>query len=307
MAAVMRRDEAARGDVVEDLGGGVCGTCGEAGDRHGKEVVDVVAKEAGLGQGDVELGGEVAQGGGLVASAFDDEGDVHFFGVEVDHWRWLAGDESHLDADAAEEGDAHNVSEGEGFELFAGGRPGEVAVGENAVDVEGDGLEGGEDVWVEGHVVQVYCLRYLDNVGGSAEDLFGGVCVTTNGELEAEQQVRTAEAAHVKAMLDRDEAALRTLWSPEMVVNAPNNQVGDGPGTLQLMRIGVIRYQAYEQTIECVKVFGDTAIVMGQELVMPSGGPDEGKAVQRRFLNVWQRSVGGWQQIARQATVIAVA
>jgi len=76
-------DEAVRCYVGEDFGGGVGWAGAEAGDFHGEEIVDVVAEEAGLGEGDVELGGEVADGGGLVAGALGDEGDVHFLGVEV--------------------------------------------------------------------------------------------------------------------------------------------------------------------------------------------------------------------------------
>ena len=139
------------GYVSEDFGGGVGGAGTETGDLHGEEVVDVVAEEAGLGQWDVELGGEVAEGGGFIAGALGDEGDVHLLGVEIDERRSFAGDERHLDAEAAEQGDAHDVGEGEALGLFAGGRPGEGAVGEDTVDVEGDGLEGCEGCGFEGH------------------------------------------------------------------------------------------------------------------------------------------------------------
>ena len=41
------------------------------------------------------LVGELAEGGGLVAGAFDDEGDVHLLGVAVDQRGGFAGDEGH--------------------------------------------------------------------------------------------------------------------------------------------------------------------------------------------------------------------
>jgi ketosteroid isomerase-like protein len=128
--------------------------------------------------------------------------------------------------------------------------------------------------------------------------------MTQDEQRDAERQVRAAEVAHVKAIMEQDEATLLALWAPEMVVNAPNNQVGDRAGTLRLMRAGIVRYHAYEQSIECVKAFGDTVIVMGQEMVNPVSGPDEGKTVQRRFLDIWQKAEGQWRQVARQATVI---
>ncbi len=86
LAAGLLRNEAVSGYMSEDFGSGVGGAGTETGDFHGEEVVDVVAEEAGLGQRDVELGGEVAEGGGFIAGAFGDEGDVHLFGVEIDEW-----------------------------------------------------------------------------------------------------------------------------------------------------------------------------------------------------------------------------
>jgi ketosteroid isomerase-like protein len=129
----------------------------------------------------------------------------------------------------------------------------------------------------------------------------------TDPQTSVEVQIRNLEARHVEAMLARDEATLSTLWSPSMIVNAPNNTVSDGPGTLQAMRAGFVHYHAYEQTIESVKIFGDTAIVMGQETVTPVMGPDANKPVQRRFLDVWQRTEDRWLQIARQASIILTA
>lgn len=129
----------------------------------------------------------------------------------------------------------------------------------------------------------------------------------TESKTSAEEQIRNAESRHVEAMLARDEATLSTLWSPSMIVNAPNNTVSDGPATLQAMRAGFVHYHAYEQTIESVKIFGDTAIVMGQETVTPVMGPDANKPVRRRFLDVWQLTEDRWLQIARQASVVPAA
>lgn len=134
---------------------------------------------------------------------------------------------------------------------------------------------------------------------------FVGVCMNGYAQDNAEQQVRAAEAAQVKAVLERDEAMLKTLWSPRLVVNAPTNKVNDVPGALAGMRAGAIQYHAYEQSIEKIEVFGDTAIVVGQEMVKPVNGPAAGKTVQRRFLDVWQRSGDHWIEIGRQATVIS--
>ncbi|NYF91726.1 nuclear transport factor 2 family protein [Tunturiibacter empetritectus] len=122
----------------------------------------------------------------------------------------------------------------------------------------------------------------------------------------AEQQVRTAEAAQVKAVLAEDAPTLDKLWSPQMIVNAPDNVVRSKPEVFQAMHAGMLKYSAYEQSIERVSVSQDTVAIMGQEMVKPLTGPNTGKIVQRRFLDIWQRSGTSWRQIARQATIISI-
>lgn len=139
----------------------------------------------------------------------------------------------------------------------------------------------------------------------AAMAVLGVMGMSALAQTGAEEQVRVAEAAQVKAVLAHDEAALVALWSPQLLVNAPNNKLNDVPGALAGMRAGMIRYQEYVQTIEAVKVFGDVVVVAGQEMVKPVAGPEAGKTVQRRFLDVWQHSGEHWLQIARQATVIS--
>jgi len=96
-------DEAVFGNMGEDLGGSVRGAGAEACNIHRGEVIDVVSEKAGVFEGDAELGGVVADRCGFVARALGDERDVKFLGVTVDQRGVLAGDEGHLDAEAAEQ------------------------------------------------------------------------------------------------------------------------------------------------------------------------------------------------------------
>ena len=119
-------------------------------------------------------------------------------------------------------------------------------------------------------------------------------------------EVRSVEAAQVKAVLRKDMATLTMLWSEAMHVNAPDNKVRDRNSVFGAMRAGLLDYSAYEQSIEFVDVKGDVATVMGQEMVRPLHGTNVGKTVQRRFTDIWYREAAGWQQISRQATEISV-
>ena len=146
-------DEAMLGYMGEDLGGSVGRTCTEASYVHRGKVVDVVAEEAGVFEGNAELGGEVTNRCGLVADTLGYKGDVELLCVTVDQRGVFTGDEGHLYAEAAEQRDAHDVREGEAFRLFPGGRPGEGAIGEDAIYIEGDGLQGDELLGVKRHCV----------------------------------------------------------------------------------------------------------------------------------------------------------
>ena len=132
-----------QGDVLADLGGGVSGTGAETGDFHGNEVVNVIPKETGALKGDRKFPGELPQGTCLVAGAFHHMVQVHFGGVAVHQRGGFAGDEGQLEAEAAQERYPHDVGEGEPFHLVvAAGVPAEGSVGENAIDIKGDGLQG---------------------------------------------------------------------------------------------------------------------------------------------------------------------
>jgi len=165
MAAVLGGHEAAGGDVGQDITRGIFWAGAEAGDLHGEEVIDVIAEEADVLQRDGDCGGELAECGGLVAAALGDVLDMQFFCVSIDQRGRFAGDEGEMQAEAAGERDAHDVGEGEGLRFGGGigGIPGEFTVGEDAVYVEGDGLEG---------------LQAIDAVVGIGHELDGGADAT---------------------------------------------------------------------------------------------------------------------------------
>lgn len=126
-------------------------------------------------------------------------------------------------------------------------------------------------------------------------------------ETEAiRRQIEANEQAVGQAIHARDFAALEALWSPHMVVNAPDNTILRRDEVIAAMRRGGLSYASLRPSVERFEVFGDIAVEMGHEDFVMAGGPAAGKALQRRFTDVWQRSGGGWVQIARQATILGV-
>ena len=91
-----------------------------------------------------------------------------------------------------------------------------------------------------------------------------------------------------------------------MVVNSPGNQVLTREQVFQAMRKDELRYTGYKNTSESFVLSGDVAVEMGHENLMMASGPMTGRALTRRYTNIWQKAGDGWVQIARQATYIGV-
>ena len=121
---------------------------------------------------------------------------------------------------------------------------------------------------------------------------------------DADKEIRKLETVEAKAMLAADIPALERLWAEEYTVNAPDNLVRDRKDVIAAVRAGLIKYTGFERNVEYVGFHGDTAVVMGKETVKPSGGPDDGKTLDRRYTNVWAKKGDRWLMVARHAHVI---
>jgi hypothetical protein len=123
-----------------------------------------------------------------------------------------------------------------------------------------------------------------------------------------ESEIRRLENLEREAVLNVDTTLLfNRLWSPDMVVNSPQNKVGTVENTKMSLRTGMLNYASFERNIEKITFNDNLAIVMGEEILKPQGKTiNSGKTVTRRFTNVWKNSNNSWSIIARQATIIKV-
>ena len=123
-------------------------------------------------------------------------------------------------------------------------------------------------------------------------------------DVDAKRKLAMAGQALGKALAMHDQAALEKLWSPQMIVNGPNNAVLTRAEIFQGMKDGQLDYEAdYKTTVEKVEFFGNVAVTMGEDTYTPAFGPDKAKLLHRRSTNVWQYTDGNWMMIARQATI----
>jgi uncharacterized protein DUF4440 len=127
----------------------------------------------------------------------------------------------------------------------------------------------------------------------------------------AEETVRSLDDQERIAALKRDIPSLERLWSDQLTVNAPNNQVVVGKRAVMdtFVRSGIINFLSFERQIEFLRVESDFAIIMGAEIVRPAtdapaAGLVAGQTIRRRFTNIWKREDGTWRLFWRHANVI---
>jgi ketosteroid isomerase-like protein len=132
--------------------------------------------------------------------------------------------------------------------------------------------------------------------------------VSRNGReaaRDAEQAVRDASNQEVKAFLGDDVQTLAQLWSDDLVVTNPLNNLVDKEAVLAMMKSGFLKITSYDRRIEYARAYGDVVIVAGSERVVWGGRmPNAGHPEQLRFTAVWKKRADGWQQVARHANII---
>jgi ketosteroid isomerase-like protein len=122
-----------------------------------------------------------------------------------------------------------------------------------------------------------------------------------------ESTIRSLEEQERIAVLNEDVPALQRLWSEQLIVNNPQNEISaDRNVVLDRVKRGLIRYSEFERRIESIRFDEGVAIVMGSEVVVRRGdATSEPQPVHRRFTNIWKKSGRTWRMIARHANVVS--
>jgi ketosteroid isomerase-like protein len=129
---------------------------------------------------------------------------------------------------------------------------------------------------------------------------------TPRRDSAAEAMIRALDNEERLAALNQDFPALERLWSEHFIVNAPSNRIlPDRNAVLDWFRKGMTTRSSYERMIEEIRVDGDIAIVMGEEILTPTASaPHAGQTVHRRFTNIWKKEGEAWRLWARHANWI---
>lgn len=124
-------------------------------------------------------------------------------------------------------------------------------------------------------------------------------------EQKAEAEVRALNTEEVNAFLHKDPTAMAKIWSDDMVVTNPLNKFVTKKQVLGMMQSGFLVITQYDRQIEYVRIYGDTVIVAGKEIVTWGGQmPNAGKSETLRFTGIWMKQGGRWQEVARHANIV---
>ncbi len=123
----------------------------------------------------------------------------------------------------------------------------------------------------------------------------------------AVDELREMERLQVQGILEKDSTIIRKILANGLIVNAPSNSVVDLNMAMEALKLGYIDYTSYEQKIDEIKIIENIGVVMGLEIVMPTGLTGKaGTTEKRRFTDIWMYENSHWVMIARQATNISI-
>jgi hypothetical protein len=110
-------------------------------------------------------------------------------------------------------------------------------------------------------------------------------------------ELRRLEKVWNDAHLTGDAATLDRLWADDLVVTLPNMPVIDKSESLAFIRTGRMKFKTYKTSDLRIRVYRDTAVVIGQLERITDANRGEFED-DWRFTKVYVRRAGRWQVVA---------
>lgn len=128
---------------------------------------------------------------------------------------------------------------------------------------------------------------------------------STTNSPQTEADLRQLNTEEVDSFLHHDAKTMARLWSDDFVVTNPLNKFVNKQQVLGMVQSGFLVITSYDRQIEYLHLYGDTAIVAGNETVVWGGKmPNAGKTEHLRFTGIWMKQDGRWQHVARHANIV---
>jgi ketosteroid isomerase-like protein len=127
----------------------------------------------------------------------------------------------------------------------------------------------------------------------------------TGQNNRVEEEIRRLNKQEVEALLRNDINTLARLWSDDFVVTNPFNKFINKQQVVGMTESGTLAFTSYDRQVEYVRIYGDTAVVAGNETVVWAGKlPTAGQTSHLRFTGIWMKQGGRWQEVARHANIV---
>lgn len=105
-------------------------------------------------------------------------------------------------------------------------------------------------------------------------------------------------------VLRQDTVAINKFYPDDFVVTNPSNQFIDKAKVLERVKANIIKYSDYNRIFDYFKVYGNTVLVVGSEVVTAppdASRSDAGQTIHRRFSEVWVKRDKEWMKVLRHA------
>ena len=114
-------------------------------------------------------------------------------------------------------------------------------------------------------------------------------------------ELNQLESVWNKAHIDGDADTLDRLWSDDLLVTVPNMAVMGKADSIGIWRTGRIKFKRYKTSDLRIRVYKDTAIVIGR---LQRGREINGKVIDDdwQFTKVYLKRDKGWQVVAWHAS-----
>lgn len=123
--------------------------------------------------------------------------------------------------------------------------------------------------------------------------------------ITAEKEIKRLYAVEQKLILNQDRIGMKKFYPDDFVVTNPFNQFINKQKVIERVKGNIIKYSSYERRFDYFKFYGNAAVVIGSEIVIPTQDADRsdaGKTVKRRFTEVWMKRGLEWKKIVRHAS-----
>ena len=135
--------------------------------------------------------------------------------------------------------------------------------------------------------------------------LYGQTSQMKNNNTIAEKEIKRLYTVEQKLILNQDTVAMKKFYPEDFVVTNPFNQFINKQKVIERVKGNIIKYSSYERKFDYFKFYGNTAIVIGSEIVIPTQDAnrlDAGRVVNRRFTEVWMKRGLEWKKVVRHAS-----